>query len=150
MPKQNPTFTYLNCGTTICMLRQKLISSHKITLLRNHDYNGHAVRDVRNCAYSTERTETPGILSIRYIHFVCITTCAYIQSISFHLAKVRNHERQHLNLGRHIPLIWQINMNKVSLGAFAYSPNTLIMFSMSVRPSVCTHVSARLPPNGFS
>ena len=30
MPKQSPTFMYLNCGTTICMLRQKLISSHNI------------------------------------------------------------------------------------------------------------------------
>jgi len=55
MPKQSPAFTYLNCGKTICVLRQDLISSHKITLVRN--YNGHAVADVTSCANSTERSK---------------------------------------------------------------------------------------------
>ena len=55
MPKQSPIFAYLNCGTTVCSLRQKLTLSHKITLLRS--YNGYAVRNVRICAYSTERNK---------------------------------------------------------------------------------------------
>jgi hypothetical protein len=82
--------------------------------------------------------------------FVCITTCAYVKSTSFHFGKERRQGRQHLNLERHMPLGWQINLNKILLGAFAYSSKTPITFAMSVRPSVCLHVTAQLSSNGFS